>query len=321
MAEEGAYAEPANTDSAECRARLASACNLAELYLVTRQTPNGGFCSYRSQYVEDENLADTACAIHAFTLLGCPVPEPERVLQFLSGFADCRQPVHLLNLIDTWQRLRPDDSVGAQVSSHIEGLALTPLPAPDVQQTGWLARTRTVAYLKQWAGDNQTVARAGELVRSLAYHGAFGATPNLWDTWLALDILSLSESVRVFDEQSRSFVDTLQCLPAGFTLTPRSRVATLGTVFAGFNCCRLLDMPVRYPEHALRFVLGCQTQRGGFAPSPGALADVEMTDRALSVLLSPLSHAGGTPAVHQNSLNAKLLNPRQVNERIKKRGS
>ncbi|WP_454872139.1 prenyltransferase/squalene oxidase repeat-containing protein [Paraburkholderia xenovorans] len=288
----GTDARPASTSGAEEPAYMTAVLDRAEQYLLTRQGPDGGFCSYRSRYVEDGNLADTACAIHAFTLLGMPVPDLARVVTFLTGFAGCRQPVQLLHLIETWQTVCPEEPLDAQIHDHVASLTIPVFPGADAQQTGWLERTRSVLRLKQWARDTETVRRTAEFVQSLEDDGAFGTTPNLWDTWLALDICALNGSLSGIEDRSRFFVDRLQCLPAGFTLTAHSHVATLNTVFAGFNCCRLLHMPLRYPREALRFVLGCQSHRGAFAPSPGALADIEMTDRALRVLLSDHCRAG-----------------------------
>ena len=290
----GPGAGPATACNEELHARVMDVCARAKQYLLTRQGPDGGFCVYRSQYVDDANLGDTASAIHALTLLSHPVPSPERVVAFLSTFIGSKQPIHLLHLLETWRVLRPNEWLDALLLEGVMALTLPTFPGMDVQQTGWLERTRAVLLLKRLVGDEQTIARAAAFVRSLADGGAFGMTPNLWDTWLALDILSLGGRINEVGEQSRSFVDLLQCLPAGFTLTPRSRVATLSTVFAGVECCRLLNLPLRYPEEMLRFIVGCQGQRGGFAQSPGSLPDIELTDRAISVLLSVCSRHGET---------------------------
>ncbi|MGY6258222.1 prenyltransferase/squalene oxidase repeat-containing protein [Paraburkholderia caledonica] len=292
-------AGPASASDTEESVHITAVLERAEQYLLTRQGPDGGFCSYRSRYVEDGNLADTANAIHALTLLRRPVPDPARIATFLSGFAGCRQPVHLMDLVETWQILCPYEPLDAQVHDHIAALAIPRFPDAGAQQTGWLERTRIVLRLKQWAHDIETISRTSEFVQSLSDDGAYGTTPNLWDTWLALDILALDKGLRDVEERSRSFVDRVQRLPAGFTLTARSQVATLSTVFAGVSCCRLLNMSLRYPRQTLRFVLGCQNRRGAFAPSPGALADVEMTDRALRILLSAQKRSGELPVLNE----------------------
>lgn len=306
----GTDAGPVSASDAEEPAHITAVLKRAEQYLLTRQGPDGGFCSYRSQYVEDGNLADTANAIHALTLLRRPVPDPSRVATFLSGFAGCRQPVHLMHLVETWQTLLPDEALDAQVHDHVAALAIPVFPSAGAQQTGWLERTRIVLRLKHWAHDVQTIRRVSEFVQSLSEDGAFGTTPNLCDTWLALGILALGEGLGDVAERSRSFVDRLQRLPAGFTLTARSQVATLNTVFAGVSCCRLLHVPLQFPRQTLRFVLGCQSHRGAFAPSPGALADVEMTDRALRILLSDENRFAERPVLNE----ALLVTRRRTGE-------
>ncbi|MFT4063634.1 prenyltransferase/squalene oxidase repeat-containing protein [Paraburkholderia sp.] len=264
------------------RRDVSAAREKAHEYLTGRQSPSGGFCFYRSRYTDHPNIADTACAVRSFAILGQPVPHADRVEAFLGGLGVSSQPEYLFHLATALDELKADP-LAAEVAGSIGRLRFLAVPAREFQQTGWLERTRFVAHLKKRVaqGDDEISAIA-EYVRDQAVDGGFGTTPNLWDTWLALDIMRIA-GAEMPDGTAR-FVDLLQGGPSGFTLCPDTRVSTLNTVFAGAQCCAMLGLPVRYPVAALQFVLACQTGNGGFAASPGALPDLELTERALRTM-------------------------------------
>ncbi|WP_321969161.1 prenyltransferase/squalene oxidase repeat-containing protein [Paraburkholderia tropica] len=251
-------------------------------YLGSRQSPSGGFCFYRSQYTDHPNIADTACAVRSFAILGEPVPHASRVRAFLSALGTSSQPEYLFHLATALQALQ-GEPLSAEIAALIGRLRFLALPAREFQQTGWLERTRFLVHLRKMVhrGGDEVSAIAG-YVREQAVNGGFGTTPNLWDTSLALDIMQIA-GVAIPGETAR-FVDPLQCRPSGFTLCPDTQMSTLDTVFAGTWCCAMLGLPVRYPVAALQFVLACQSGSGGFAASPGALPDLELTERALRAM-------------------------------------
>lgn len=254
----------------------------AREYVTGRQSPSGGFCFYRSRYTDHPNIADTACAVRSFAALGQPTPHASQVRAFLAGLGMSSQPEYLFHLATALRELQagplPD-----RFAESISRLRFLPMPAREFQQTGWLERTRFLSHLKKMVaeGDDEVSAIAG-YVRGKVVDGGFGTTPNLWDTWLALDIMRLGGAAT--PDETVGFVDQLQGRPSGFTLCPDTQVSTLNTVFAGSHCCAMLGLPVRYPVDALQFVLACQAGSGGFAASPGALPDLELTERALRTM-------------------------------------
>lgn len=252
-------------------------------YLIGRQSPSGGFCFYRAQYTDHPNMADTACAVRSFAILGQQVPRAGHVRSFLTGLGTSSQPEYLFHLVTALRELGVD-SPTAEMTGLISRLSFLAVPAHEFQQTGWLERTRFVAHLKMMTVEGRDdVSAIAKYVREQAVDGGFGTTPNLWDTWLALDIMRLAGDIVMPKEMAR-FVDGLQGKPSGFTLCPDTLMSTLNAVFAGTQCCHLLGMPVRYPIDALEFVLACQVGSGGFAASPGALPDLELTERALGTM-------------------------------------
>lgn len=254
----------------------------ATAYLTARQCPGGGFCFYRGPYLDEPNLADTYCAIRALHLLGEAVPHSARTLAFLRGFDGFDQPAQLhsramglLSLAPGW---RPD----RRLLASIHALRITPpLAAGSAELHGWLSRTRPIARLKHGCFAEAPMVR--EWIVAAGRDGGYGGRPNLWDTWLASDIADCCRA-RVDREASRAFVDRLQVPPYGFTAVEGSVLGNLEMAFAGVRCCALLGVPVRFAAQVRSFVCACQTGKGGFARSPGALPNIELTYRALWIL-------------------------------------
>lgn len=267
------------------RAEILQARQRAAGYLLSRQTPSGGFCFYRWGGIEEPNLADTDLALDSLQRLGEAVPNLAAVQAFAQRFADSLQPDALQHRIGIARALgqRP-----AQDDALRQAIAALPWPEPPGKGDGdaasaWLSRTRRLVALRRAVDlpvDGEgLLTHLGRLVQE----GGFGSPPNLLDTHAALDIAALcGRPLR--REDVRHFVDDLQLPVLAFTLTPLSRIARLDVIAAGVESCARLGLPLRFGADALRFVLGCQTDGGGFAPSPGALADIECTHAAVRLL-------------------------------------
>lgn len=70
----------------------------------------------------------------------------------------------------------------------------------------------------------------------------------------------------------------------GFTLAPEASNATLAVLRAGLHIVHFFGERLRYERVLLRYILTCQTGKGGFARVPGALADMENTYIAFECL-------------------------------------
>lgn len=271
-------------DTARC-AEIAQARRRAADYLRSRQTPSGGFCFYRWGGVEEPNLADTDLALDGLRRLGQPVPNPDAVQAFVRRFADSLQPDALQHRIGIIRALGHEPAQDDRLCQAVAALRWPEPPPADAADavSAWLQRTRRLVALRRAVDlpvDGQSLlAPLGRLLRD----GGFGNPPNLLDTHAALDIATQCGQPLRRDDVQR-FVDSLQVPTLAFTLTPLSRIARLDVIAAGVESCEWLGLPLRYGTDALRLVLGCQTDGGGFAPSPGALADIECTHAAVRLL-------------------------------------
>lgn len=271
-----------------------AALQRAGTYLRGRQCPQGGFCFYRTEYVNEPNLADTYHAVAALARLDGSLPHLDRLRSFLLGFAHAEQPANLFHLTATARLLDPHYVPDDRTRARIAALSVSPAPPPaSTRLGGWLVRTRHIVRVQRTFGLLPDPTAIAAQVEGLAHDGGFGPGPNLVDTCHAIEILAAC-GIRSERPAVSAFVDSLQSEACGFTITRNSWSPRLGVVHAGVRSCRLLGLRIRHPAHVRDFVLACQTAHGGFAGAPDALPDIELTHAAVDVLLALRQPAGRT---------------------------
>lgn len=268
------------------RLEVYMACTRAAEYVLGRQCPDGGFCFYRTDNVNESNLADTYHALSVLRLLGRDVPRCEQVLSFLNGFPGRSQPDDLYHLTGIALLAHVEAPVLSACREPAKALSLAlPPHRQSTEVSAWLTRAHTIVLLKRRLGVLTHSQGLRAIIVSLMHDGGFGPGPNLLDTFLAIEILAAHDVPLAIPGLAR-FIDELQHPSCGFTMTRTSRMERLELVAAGLVCCRSLKIPVRYATEALRFILACQTQRGGFAAAPDALPDIALTHQAVATLLA-----------------------------------
>jgi hypothetical protein len=270
--------------------RASDAATKAAEYLLNRQSPNGGFCFYRWQGIDEPSLHDTWHALATLRLLGVEVPWRERTAKFLygfgaAGFDDFHHRTLALAALDS--EAAPD----ACIVDRIERLdASAALKDAHVPVTARLERALRSVTLQRCFAAIAVPSAIVAGVRALRYDGGWGDKPNLGDTWLALAILAACGE-REPDDATRRFVEGLQAASFGFTATADSMYANLETVHAGIRACAALGSPMRYATDAVGFVLACQGGDGGFARTPHALPNIALTHCGVLALIA----AGALP--------------------------
>jgi len=253
------------------------------MYLRSRQSFNGAFCFYRSDYVDEPNLHDTYHAVAALTVLGECVPRVDELIRFLHHF-EPRAPRHLFYQTFTLDLLGQASSIAAERLARIGDLSLDPPRChPGAPTSDWLRSSLQVIRLKEHFAHLDAQPRLARFVENLGTAGGFGSKPNLGDTFLCLSILSLLGPLRDV-HRARAFVDDLQIPSFGFTLTRDSLVANLEVIHAGLECCALLRLATRYPRDIVAFTLASQTSNGGFGRAPSTLPSIELTHSAIEIL-------------------------------------
>lgn len=258
----------------------------ARHYLLGRQSPSGGFCFYRTEYLDEPNLFDTWHAVAALTLLGELLPHREMLVDFVCAQPPGRQPYALYYRTFTLDALGSPDPDHAAVEESVRSLPLNVHGlARHSNLSGQLERLLLTLRLKRYL---DLAFAAEEIARSILGleqpSGGFGTPPNLLDTRLALEILPLCGQVT--SARTAAFVDRVELPIFAFRLTEDSLSPNLETVCAGIECCQRLGLSVAHPGDAAAFILDCQTGDGGFARAPNALPDIGLTHLALQGLAS-----------------------------------
>ena len=261
-------------------------------YLRARESPDGGFCFYRSQFVDEPNLLDTYHAVSALRLAGACPQYPEALLGYLDtapdyGVSYLYYQAFALEALGQADRLSPGRR-GAIADLRIGPPDLT----SAVGLSAWLQDARQAVLLKTRFTVPFDPAPAMALLDQARSGGVFGQKPNLLDSYLGLDALA-ALGHRHPSTEILCFVDALQTPTFGFCFGPHAAMPRLDVLHAGVKCCSLLGLPVRYPGAALKFALACQTGDGSFARAPFALPDIEMTHLALEVICGLSSDPGG----------------------------
>lgn len=269
----------ATAPGANAARRVDDALDRAAAYVLGRQSPQGGFCFYRSVLIDEPNLHDTYYAVRALSLLGKAVPARAALLDFLQAFS-------ALDAHGLFFRVFIADAVGAPMAADMGAqIAKIPIaiPAASTSLSSWLFRCVRVVRLKYRLERMVPASMLADFVERQERAGGFGEPPNLGDTYLALRLLKLLDALRP-DVDRAAFIDGLQEPRFGFRPTVDAVAPNLDTLYAGVGCCGLLAHPVRYAEPVLNFILASQADNGGFARVPDALPDLEYTYRAIATI-------------------------------------
>ena len=263
--------------------RVSASVAKARAYLRSRQSAEGGFCFYRYEDVDEPNLRDTYHGVLALKLLAEPVPDLDKLLRFLDG-ARLFGLGYLYWYAFTLDLIGLASRIDAQRMAWIRGLDVELLleGARPGERRAWLEDTRRKVRLKTRFAQPWTSERLMECLPAQRTEGGYGDRPNLWDTLSSLTILDCL-GCRKEMQASVPFVERMQVLPFGFSLTEGSRMPNLEVVRAGCRCCALLGLPIRHRIEVLELAVACQTADGGFSRTPTALPNIDLTYQALQV--------------------------------------
>lgn len=278
---------------ADRAATLATACARACDYVLSRQSPGGGFCGYRGAGVDEPNLQDTWHAVATLGLLGVPVPDAATCARFVAARDVDRQAHGLYDRVRSLQALQAPDPQAIEVRAAVASLVeYLPVPGtPPSQLGGPLEALRHVVWLKRHfrcaLAQAEVVAALGRLQDA---SGGFAVPPDLVTTEAVCAVLHLCG--QHIPARTADYVDSLAVADFGFRLTAHALSPKLETTCAGIRCGAWAGRSPRHAADALRFILACQDGRGGFARAPGALADLACTRLAiegLALLGGPLA--------------------------------
>lgn len=261
-------------------------------YTIERQTTQGGFCfyTYHAWGVEEPNAPDTLAAISILSMLRQPVPNREPCVAWLRAQQDARGDYATLVIgYAALQALRKLDAAPARDpraflrrTAATLGLSGGRPPARDLR---WL-----LMCLELWRENGLALADAmlpriaALLERQHERGGGYGASgASLPETAAAVAVASeLDLSINA--SGVLDYVRLCEGPPYGFNVASSATSSDLETQRAALWLLRRFGAAPTHPELIGRFVALCQTDAGGFGPSPGAIARLSESVYALEIL-------------------------------------
>jgi hypothetical protein len=277
-------AQPTSVDQALFAGVDGTVLAQAAAYLRSRQCATGGFCFYRSAYLEEPNLHDTWHALAALRLLGGRPRRRGPLIRFVTEQPVQPQPYGLHYRVHALELLDAQDAHRSAVIAAVDALPVDrPALRDDGDASDELERLRLTLDLKRRFSLPFPASAIAEHIRAREQRdGGFGTPPNLVETALSLAVLALCGGDA--GPPTQAFVTRMADRDFGFRLTEHALAPALTTTCAGISCCRQLKLGIPYPDAARTFILACQTGDGGFARAPGALPDIALTHLALAGL-------------------------------------
>lgn len=258
-------------------------------YVLSRRTPEGGYCFYRTPGwgVEESNAPDTLAALESLRLLGAEPPGPERTSRFLRGLQNEDGDYPTLTI--GWAALRGLDMLAAE-----------PRRSPVV----WLRRRVGVLLqrpaAREWSGAVTDLGHAGEL---LALIGAEPDSPTREGFTRMLeeardpqggwarpgaDLETTAVALRLvarlgleLGAGARAGVEVLlarsEDRSLGLRLGTHARTVSAGALWGGLAICQAFGLRLTYPDAAATSLALLQRPDGGLGQRHRAISTLHDT--------------------------------------------
>lgn len=259
-----------------------TALERATAYIRSRQCSNGGFCYYRTEYLEEPNLNDTYHALAACKLQDLPLPNRQQLAAYVESCRTRSSRPDYLYYFGFARHLLGIDQTDTAFLDDIARLSPA-LPPRGLPTAAWYTGMLKITLLKKTFTSLPNMQDIVQFIATNRRFGGYGNKPNLPDTYLALSILAEAQRLPE-DGECEQFVDDMQVPSLGFRCTRDSMFSHLEILHAGVFSCALLALPIRYPQQIIDFVLACQDNNGCFTLTPGSLGDLRTHWLALCII-------------------------------------
>ncbi|MFY2862122.1 hypothetical protein ACOJVU_20950 [Mycobacterium sp. THU-M104] len=256
----------------------------AARYVLSRRTPEGGFCYYRTPIwgVEEPNTPDTLAALDSLRLLGVEPPEAAVTGRWLDS-------------VQNDDGGYPSLTIGWAALRALELLGLLPSVSPAAWLTAWAQRLleapRTTT--QDWRAALDGVLRVAELLdldagqrAELADLLTVSADPqggwarpgaDLETTAVAVQLANRAGIAPQHPDRVLGFLRGCEDATLGMRLRPDAQVTTVGALWAGQELAKTLRILPRHPA-AIAASLGLlQRPNGGLGARHGAVTTLRDT--------------------------------------------
>jgi hypothetical protein len=266
-------------------------------YLMSRQTPDGGFCFYRAYGVEESNGKDTYSAVAGFLCLQAPVPDAKKLLAWLhrlqdnqGGYANFSMGWFALETLRLLNAKPLHDPEAFLQAEHDRFLSIDWCTRTMEWSSLLLSLSRLTIQMEQSAliASTSFIAKVSALIDSLqGQHSGYGRpAENLLDTYrvaILADCLTFEPPTKILEFAELCGDDVF-----GFRQVPAGSANSLAVVHAGIGIFNLYNaiIPRERIVKIRSYIASCQTITGGFGRAPSAISTLEDTWLALDALLN-----------------------------------
>jgi hypothetical protein len=253
-------------------------------YVASRQCRAGGFCFYRTEYLEEPNLHDTYYALAAYRVANRDIQDRARTRSYLRALAPFGPQSANLYYVTSVQRWLGEPGPDRDVTRLITALRVRTLDIFDGGSvSAWLSDTLRVLRLKHAFSLPVDVATPRAVIRAVFRDEHADYRGNLVDVYRALAILARIGASGEADDLKR-FVERMQTRSLGFRDTDVSSSVNVDVLYAGVFGCALTGIAVANSGDVLTQVLYSQRETGGFARAPGTAGNLQSNYKALRIL-------------------------------------
>lgn len=260
-------------------------------YLMSRQTPAGGFCFYRygPWRVEEPNALDTWAAIASLQRLGVVIPSQDRTIAWLrdqqaddGGFQSLLIGEAVLSALHLLQA-EPVRDPRQFLIQWAERISHADIKAGDPE--AWLHNVqRCLRLLKLYslslsALQSNVPDRLSQLRDPLDSYPS--SAPTILATGRAMDILRQLQQPQ---GSAVTFLRRCENPRLGITLVPDSSATWIEVHYVGLLAFQSAGECPAFRDAIRAFTGRCQGTAGGFSRVPDALPNLQDTCLALSVL-------------------------------------
>lgn len=264
-------------------------CAAAARYVLSRQTPEGGYSFYRTPEwrVEEPNAPDTLAALESLRLLGIDAPEPRSTLKWLVDlqYEDGGYPTLTIG----WAALRalarlesaPARSPMPWLHTWMERAGQLDQRDPD-WRGALLGASRIVGLFQLLgeapsAGEREGVAGLLDVVRDRASGGFVLQGPDLEATAAGLGVAEFLGVGRQLLGGIVDFVCYCEDPVVGLSIAPGARSTSATTLSAGLALFSKLGLKVAYPNVIAHNLALLQRPNGGCSARHRGIPTLEDT--------------------------------------------
>ena len=260
-------------------------------YLMSRQTPAGGFCFYRygPWRVEEPNALDTWAAIASLQRLGEAIPSQDETIAWLrdqqaadGGFQSLPIGEAVLSALHLLQA-EPVRDPRQFLIQWAERISHADIKAGDPE--AWLHNVQRCLRLLNLYSLPLDTMHSNVPLRLLQLRDSLDScswsTPTVLATGRTMDILRQLQQPQ---GSAVAFLRRCENPRLGITLVPDSSATWLEVHYMGLLGFQSAGERPAFRDAIRAFVRRCQGSAGGFSRVPGALPNLQDTCLALSVL-------------------------------------